>query len=273
MHLTRAEAQNVIHAFVEVVNRSTSPTPTSAPSSSSHSTTSADSTRVEEKSTRDEDVVSNGEGPVDEGSVPALVSVLFTTRSYHGNRLATGSAGSTATSTTAVSPTASAPIIASVPSVASGAPVLPATPGVTNAAVAPLVAATVAPTAPPVAVPLYAALPPNAPSNAILPPTHLMMAPRGYHIPAANADGPFYVVTRGRNLGIFSGWSVFFRHPALQLLTRITQGDRLSFGNWGQSCCLLACSQCGRRTRQDECGQHRIVFFILVLILCRRCCT
>ncbi|EDR07207.1 uncharacterized protein LACBIDRAFT_299143 [Laccaria bicolor S238N-H82] len=199
LNLTPAEAQNVIRAFVEVVNRTTSPT--STPASSSHSTNSADSTRVGVDSTRDEDVISDDEAPVDEGSVPALVPVLFTTCSYHGNCLATGSAGSTATSTTAVSPTPSATIIASVPSVvsvpsvASGAPTLPATPGVVNA-----------PTAAPVAVPLYAALPPNPPSNAILPPTHLVMAPCGYHIPAANADGPFYVVTCGRNLGIFSGW-------------------------------------------------------------------
>ena len=56
------------------------------------------------------------------------------------------------------------------------------------------------------AVPLYNTLPVNAPANAILPPVHLFAVPFGYHVPAANAEGPFYVITRGRNIGVFNGW-------------------------------------------------------------------
>lgn len=56
------------------------------------------------------------------------------------------------------------------------------------------------------AVPLYNTLPVNAPANAILPPVHLFAVPFGYHVPAANAEGPFYVITHGRNIGVFNGW-------------------------------------------------------------------
>lgn len=55
-------------------------------------------------------------------------------------------------------------------------------------------------------LPLYNNLPVNAPANATLPPAHLLALPYGYHVPAANAEGPFYVVTRGRNVGVFNGW-------------------------------------------------------------------
>ncbi|EDQ98986.1 uncharacterized protein LACBIDRAFT_335491 [Laccaria bicolor S238N-H82] len=58
----------------------------------------------------------------------------------------------------------------------------------------------------PVAAPLYNTLPVNAPANATLPPAHLHALPYGYHVPAANAEGPFYVVTCGRNVGVFNGW-------------------------------------------------------------------
>lgn len=48
--------------------------------------------------------------------------------------------------------------------------------------------------------------PPNAPLNAIPPPPHLITPIYGYHVPAANTAGPFYAVTRGRDIGIFAGW-------------------------------------------------------------------
>ena len=73
-------------------------------------------------------------------------------------------------------------------------------------------AAVVAPAVTPARVPgpVYARLPLNAPSNAVLPPPHLVDAVYGYHIPGTTDSGPFYVITRGRNIGIFSGWFVFF---------------------------------------------------------------
>ena len=49
-------------------------------------------------------------------------------------------------------------------------------------------------------------LPANAPLNAISPPTHLITPIYGYHVPAPNSTGPFYTVTRGRDIGIFAGW-------------------------------------------------------------------
>ncbi|EDR01227.1 uncharacterized protein LACBIDRAFT_333469 [Laccaria bicolor S238N-H82] len=204
LNLTRVEAQNVVRVLVEVINRATSPTPTSPPSSSSHSTTSVD-------------------------SAGALSVTSCPTCSFHGNSLVGGSPCSTATSTMAVSIAAAStvrtPVVApaAVPITSPVAPALAATAVATvgapaiinpvvspapivNAAVAPPVAATVTGTTPSVAAPLYAAVPPNAPSNAVLPPAHLIVAPHGYHVPAANTDGPFYVVARGRNIGIFSGW-------------------------------------------------------------------
>ena len=102
-------------------------------------------------------------------------------------------------------------------------------------------------------------------------PAHLIRAPHGYHIPATNADGPFYVVARGRNLGIFSGWLVFcFWTSSTSLLICLTQGDRLSFSYWGQSRCVLTCSQCCRGTREDECGQERSVCFVFDLNIVQR---
>lgn len=49
-------------------------------------------------------------------------------------------------------------------------------------------------------------LPSNAPKNAILPPPSLVTPIYGYHVPGANESGPFYMASRGRNIGIFSGW-------------------------------------------------------------------
>ncbi|EDR04408.1 uncharacterized protein LACBIDRAFT_304671 [Laccaria bicolor S238N-H82] len=48
--------------------------------------------------------------------------------------------------------------------------------------------------------------PPNAPLNAIPPPSHLITPTYGYHVPAANAAAPFYTITCGRDIGIFAGW-------------------------------------------------------------------
>ena len=48
--------------------------------------------------------------------------------------------------------------------------------------------------------------PPNTPLNAIPPPAHLVTPIYGYHVPAANATGLFYAVTRGCDVGIFAGW-------------------------------------------------------------------
>ena len=213
LNLAPAEAQNVVRALVEVVNSATSPTPT-PPSSS---TTSVD-------------------------SAGALSVTRCPTCSFHGNSLVRKSNASTTSSTTAVSIAAASPVRASsrivaqaavattaaAPIVSPVAPALAATavatfgapafinpvvspaPVVVNGAVAPPVAATVAGTTSSVAAPLYAAVPPNAPSNAVLPPAHLIRAPHSYHVPTANADGPFYVVARSRDLGIFSGWLVLF---------------------------------------------------------------
>ncbi|KIJ89449.1 hypothetical protein K443DRAFT_16110 [Laccaria amethystina LaAM-08-1] len=222
LKLTHAEAQGIVRAFAEAVNCATSPTPSpSVDLPRALSATSYDNLGFGVYSIGDEIDVSDGEGLEDEGSVLAPVPAL----------------GSTATSTTAVSPvaTAASPIISSVPVVSNAASMAPAVTATTAAAsiiatvpsiasVTPVPTATVHPPAvvnpvvgpaptvvntavsPVGAAPLYAALPPNAPSNAVLPPTHLIRVPHGYHVPAANADGPFYVVTRGRNLGIFGGW-------------------------------------------------------------------
>ena len=48
--------------------------------------------------------------------------------------------------------------------------------------------------------------PANAPLNAVSPPVHLITPIYGYHVPAASAAGPFYAITRGRDIGIFAGW-------------------------------------------------------------------
>ena len=48
--------------------------------------------------------------------------------------------------------------------------------------------------------------PVNAPLNAVSPPVHLITPIYGYHVPAASAAGPFYAITRGRDIGIFAGW-------------------------------------------------------------------
>ena len=48
--------------------------------------------------------------------------------------------------------------------------------------------------------------PANAPLNAIPPPPHLITPIYGYHVPAPNSAGPFYTITRGRDIGIFAGW-------------------------------------------------------------------
>ena len=49
-------------------------------------------------------------------------------------------------------------------------------------------------------------LPSNAPKNAILPPPSLVTPIYGYNVPGPNESGPFYMASRGRNIGIFSGW-------------------------------------------------------------------
>ena len=234
LKLTQGEARSVVRAFAEVVNRATSATPSSLSVTTVHapgalSATSYDNVGFGGYTIGDEIDVSDGENVEDEDSVPAPVPALCPTCPLHGANLVKGSAGSTFASTiipsvpvvssvasmapAVMATTAAAPIIATVPSVASVTPVRADTvrpPAFVNPTVgsAPTVVNTAV--SPPVAAPLYTALPPNAPSNAVLPPTHLISGSHGYHVPAANADGPFYVVARGHNLGIFSGWLVFF---------------------------------------------------------------
>jgi len=54
-------------------------------------------------------------------------------------------------------------------------------------------------------IPGYA-LPSNRPDNAILPPANLITPIYGYHTPSPNSGGPFFCVSRGRDIGIFCGW-------------------------------------------------------------------
>ena len=50
--------------------------------------------------------------------------------------------------------------------------------------------------------------PANAPLNAVSLPVHLITPIYGYHVPAANAAGPFYAITHSHDIGIFAGWQV-----------------------------------------------------------------
>jgi len=102
-----------------------------------------------------------------------------------------------------LTPARSSTLVAATPlNVASMLPAITVAPVSAPAAAAPAAGpAAVIP-----ALPLYNALPVNTPANAVLPPVHLIALPYGYHVPAANAEGPFYVVTRGRNIGVFNGW-------------------------------------------------------------------
>ena len=135
---------------------------------------------------------------------------------------------------TIVVPTA--PAVASILTPAASAAVV-ATPivdnGTTSTSTVSVPAAVIAPAAPAIIFgPPYSQLPPNTPSNAILPPPHLVTVGHGYHVPGPNDSPPFYVITRGRNIGVFSGWSVNL--PTFLYLTANTdfQGEYLAPSYW-----------------------------------------
>ncbi|EDR06989.1 uncharacterized protein LACBIDRAFT_299466 [Laccaria bicolor S238N-H82] len=73
-------------------------------------------------------------------------------------------------------------------------------------------------------------LPYNAPKNAILPPPSLVTPIYGYHVPGLNESGPFYMASRGRNIGIFSGWEILspfvtgVSHSAYSKVSSIQEG-------------------------------------------------
>ncbi|EDQ98759.1 uncharacterized protein LACBIDRAFT_296763 [Laccaria bicolor S238N-H82] len=73
-------------------------------------------------------------------------------------------------------------------------------------------------------------LPYNAPKNAILPPPSLVTPVYGYHVPGPNESGPFYMASRGRNIGIFSGWEILspfvtgVSHSAFSKVSGIQEG-------------------------------------------------
>ena len=53
-----------------------------------------------------------------------------------------------------------------------------------------------------------------------------------YHVPARTEAGPFYVVTRGLEVGIFAGWWVFFNVRFTKPFTIMFQGQYLSACHW-----------------------------------------
>ncbi|KIJ92407.1 hypothetical protein K443DRAFT_13626 [Laccaria amethystina LaAM-08-1] len=73
-------------------------------------------------------------------------------------------------------------------------------------------------------------LPSNAPKNAILPPPSLVTPIYGYHVPGPNESGPYYMASRGRNIGIFSGWEILspfvtgVSHSAYSKVSSIQEG-------------------------------------------------
>jgi len=236
LKLTHAEAQHIVHALVTILNSASPATPTSSPSTLPPSSLSETSKDPKDSDNEDQgDVLSLSPLKCPTCSLP-----MAATQPSFANA---GSAPSVViASTTAVAETP-VPVIAEAPSAAASiaAPaaspmvistmptiVVPSAPAVASvlapaAPTAPIVdngstststvsvpAAVVAPAAAVVLGPLYNQLPPNAPSNAILPPAHLVTVGHSYHVPGPNGNPPFYVVTRGRNIGVFSGWSVKF---------------------------------------------------------------
>jgi len=158
---------------------------------------------------------------------PAATTAVASTGDLYSSPLALTSSSNTliASSSPALLPSSLPPANTMVAVVAytgsSAAPPAVALAGTTTALPATPVAPVVAPALPsntttvtPVRVTastaaLYAlpfVQPANAPLNAIPPPTHLITPIYGYHVPAPNASGPFYTVTRGRDIGIFASW-------------------------------------------------------------------
>ena len=250
LRLTRSEAQQVVRAFVAILNRTIPATPTSSPSTSPPSFLSATSGNANGAnltsyemlgfggySTGDEDLKDfddeeQGDNPSPSPlQCPTCALPTAATGPSIANASSTPSAAIVSTTTIAEIP---APVVVkaraiAVPTSPAAAPVL--TPAASSAVVtvpvaansaatttttttASVAAAVVAPaaSAAPVgpAAPPYSQLPLGAPSNAILPPPHLVTVGHGYHVPGPNDNPPFYVVTRGRNIGVFSGWFVIF---------------------------------------------------------------
>ena len=248
LRLTRSEAQQVVHAFVAILNCTIPATPTSSPSMSPPSflsatfgnanganLTSYEMLSFGGYSTGDEDLkdFDNEEQGNDPSPLPLQCPTCALPMAATGpsiaNASSTPSAAIISTTTIAETPApvvvkahaiavptspAAAPVltpaassaVVTVPVAANSAATTTTTVSVTAVVVAP--AASAAPVGP--AAPPYSQLPLGAPSNAILPPPHLVTVGHGYHVPGPNDNPPFYVITRGHNIGVFSGWFVIF---------------------------------------------------------------
>ena len=212
LNLNRAKSQQVMCAFITLLNSIIPATPTSSPSTTpsssllatSGSATLASSTSYEMLdlggySTGDEDVNDSNDEvkPPIANAGSARCAVVASTTAVADDQEIVIVAAPAAASTEVV--TASVAVNGTT---------------TTTTATASVAAAVVAPAAPAAAVgpavPLYSQLPLNAPSNAILLPPHLVTIGNGYHVPGHNDNPPFYVVTRGRDVGVFSGWFVNF---------------------------------------------------------------
>ncbi|EDR12470.1 uncharacterized protein LACBIDRAFT_311912 [Laccaria bicolor S238N-H82] len=217
LKLSPADTQQVVHAFT-ILNTTPSSSPSALPCFSLLATDNAASSH----SASDEDFKDSEDE--DQGDAPSLLLLQCATCAFSmaGTQAPITDAGSAPSSviasTTAVAETraptpASSPVVVPISPAAASVPPAAAsitamtTPIVANGATTTTttttasVGAAVGP-----ALPLYSQLPPNVPSNAVLPPPHLVTVSHGYHVPGPNDNPPFYVVTRGCNIGIFSGW-------------------------------------------------------------------
>lgn len=124
-------------------------------------------------------------------STPAARDVLAPIANPAAIQSIISSAIVTATTAQIVTPTADAPV--AVPG-AGAAVVTPATAAPTVAPQATLTGAASVVATPTVGTPTVAA------------PTSTTSPAVNYHLPAAGAAGPYYCVTRGRDIGVYAGW-------------------------------------------------------------------
>ncbi|EDR14475.1 uncharacterized protein LACBIDRAFT_321568 [Laccaria bicolor S238N-H82] len=223
LKLSPADTQQVVRAFLAILNATPSSSPSMLPCSSLSATDNAASSHsAGNEDFKDSEDEEQGDAPslpplqcatcafsmagaqppvADAGSAPS--SVIASTTAVAETRAPTPASSLVAVPTVVVP---ISPAAASLPSAAASitamtAPIVANGAATTTTTTTASVGAAVGP-----AVPLYSQLPPNVPSNAVLPPPHLVTVGHGYHVPGPNDNPPFYVVTRGCNIGIFSGW-------------------------------------------------------------------
>jgi hypothetical protein len=197
LSITQEGAREIIQALVTCANLQTTNSLTTTCSDSIIAASPTVATGAETSSTTDDN------GDDDQLSDTSAASIISLSDLGSFDNLTPASSATLV----AASPLNVAPVATAVFNIAAPAANAAGAQTAVTAGTMPAVAAPVAaPTTVIPALPLYGILPVNAPANAVLPPAHLLALPYGYHVPAANAEGPFYVVTRGRDIGVFNGW-------------------------------------------------------------------